>query len=164
MSALHTTAGVGFPKETKTYDQIHASDERYQLHNDGYGEDSEHQYAEESGCEDPEDEVDDLVKEDMKKLDDSFRGISKRYRLVNRIGEGMPQLLKAVLSLTVVQGPFLPYTKQRICYTMSTKTIGTCSETTNPITGRVHRQRNAGWKTDTDVHCPPSEKSLDTLR
>jgi cell division control protein 7 len=35
-----------------------------------------------------EDEVDESVVEDMKKLEESFKGISERYRLINRIGEG----------------------------------------------------------------------------
>ncbi|PYH95213.1 kinase-like protein [Aspergillus ellipticus CBS 707.79] len=46
---------------------------------------------EESGYEDDSrdgEEVDDSVKEDMKKLEDTFPGISVRFRLVNRIGEG----------------------------------------------------------------------------
>jgi cell division control protein 7 len=39
--------------------------------------------------EDEDDEpVDPSVKEDMKKLEDTFTGISKRFRLINRIGEG----------------------------------------------------------------------------
>ncbi|KAL4882330.1 kinase-like domain-containing protein [Aspergillus karnatakaensis] len=38
--------------------------------------------------EEEEEEVDEMVKEDMKKLEDSFPGISDRFRLVNRIGEG----------------------------------------------------------------------------
>ncbi|PGH00468.1 CDC7 protein kinase [Blastomyces parvus] len=33
-------------------------------------------------------EVDESVAEDMKKLESSFKGISSRYRLINRIGEG----------------------------------------------------------------------------
>lgn len=36
-----------------------------------------------------EEEVDESVREDMKKLEDTFPGISDRFRLVNRIGEGM---------------------------------------------------------------------------
>ncbi|PKX91577.1 serine/threonine protein kinase CDC7 [Aspergillus novofumigatus IBT 16806] len=40
------------------------------------------------GDEDEEEEVDDSVREDMKKLEDTFPGISDRFRLVNRIGEG----------------------------------------------------------------------------
>ncbi|RAL08416.1 serine/threonine protein kinase CDC7 [Aspergillus homomorphus CBS 101889] len=47
---------------------------------------------EENGLEefDPHDEedVDESVKEDMKRLEDTFPGISDRFRLVNRIGEG----------------------------------------------------------------------------
>ncbi|KAL3470190.1 kinase-like domain-containing protein [Aspergillus californicus] len=35
-----------------------------------------------------EEEVDEVVKEDMKKLEDTFPGISGSFRLVNRIGEG----------------------------------------------------------------------------
>ena len=35
-----------------------------------------------------EDEVDESVIEEMHKLEESFRGISRRYRLINRIGEG----------------------------------------------------------------------------
>lgn len=38
--------------------------------------------------EDSEDEVDDSVVEDMRRLEESFRGISQKYRLINRIGEG----------------------------------------------------------------------------
>jgi hypothetical protein len=35
-----------------------------------------------------EDEVEDSVIEDMRKLEENFRGISQKYRLINRIGEG----------------------------------------------------------------------------
>ncbi|KAL4805257.1 kinase-like domain-containing protein [Aspergillus unguis] len=38
--------------------------------------------------EDEVEEVDEVVKEDMRKLEDSFPGIAGRFRLVNRIGEG----------------------------------------------------------------------------
>ncbi|KAJ6178384.1 hypothetical protein N7519_008845 [Penicillium mononematosum] len=37
---------------------------------------------------DYEEEVDESVREDMRKLEDTFPGISDRFRLVNRIGEG----------------------------------------------------------------------------
>jgi cell division control protein 7 len=36
-----------------------------------------------------EEEVDESVREDMTKLEDTFPGISDRFRLVNRIGEGI---------------------------------------------------------------------------
>lgn len=35
-----------------------------------------------------EEEVDESVREEIKKLEDTFPGISDRFRLVNRIGEG----------------------------------------------------------------------------
>lgn len=42
---------------------------------------------------DYEEEVDESVREDMSKLEDTFPGISDRFRLVNRIGEGMTTFL-----------------------------------------------------------------------
>lgn len=36
-----------------------------------------------------EEEVEESVREDMDKLEDTFPGISDRFRLVNRIGEGI---------------------------------------------------------------------------
>lgn len=41
------------------------------------------------GESDLEEKVDVSVREDMGKLEDTFPGISDRFRLVNRIGEGM---------------------------------------------------------------------------
>ena len=35
-----------------------------------------------------DEEVDDLVAEDIERFETSFVGINKRYRLINRIGEG----------------------------------------------------------------------------
>ena len=35
-----------------------------------------------------EDDVDDSVAEDMRRMEENFTGISKKYRLINRIGEG----------------------------------------------------------------------------
>ncbi|KAL2441491.1 Cell cycle serine/threonine-protein kinase hsk1 [Exophiala dermatitidis] len=43
-------------------------------------------YSEESEA--SEDDVDESVVEDMRKLEENFKGISQRYRLINRIGEG----------------------------------------------------------------------------
>ncbi|KAF1988787.1 cell cycle protein kinase-like protein [Aulographum hederae CBS 113979] len=46
---------------------------------------------EESGCthtEESEEEVDDSVAEDMARFEETFKGISRRFRLINRIGEG----------------------------------------------------------------------------
>ncbi|KAK5064571.1 hypothetical protein LTR84_000404 [Exophiala bonariae] len=38
--------------------------------------------------EDSDDDIDDTVMEDMRKLEENFKGISQKYRLINRIGEG----------------------------------------------------------------------------
>ena len=35
-----------------------------------------------------DEEVDDMVAEDIERFENSFVGIDKRYRLINRIGEG----------------------------------------------------------------------------
>lgn len=45
-----------------------------------------------------EEEVDETVREDMNKLEDTFPGISDRFRLINRIGEGK-------LYFSTVNGP-----------------------------------------------------------
>lgn len=50
------------------------------------------QWSEEDEDEDEDDEeleIDETVAEDMQKLEDNFKGISEKYRLINRIGEGM---------------------------------------------------------------------------
>lgn len=36
-----------------------------------------------------DEDVEESVAEDMRKLEESFKGISQKYRLINRIGEGM---------------------------------------------------------------------------
>lgn len=42
---------------------------------------------------DSDDDIDETVIEDMRKLEESFKGISQKYRLINRIGEGMHKRL-----------------------------------------------------------------------
>lgn len=44
--------------------------------------------SDEDDEEESEDEVEESVIEDMQRLEESFRGISRKYRLINRIGEG----------------------------------------------------------------------------
>jgi len=39
-----------------------------------------------------DEEIDELVLEDMQKFEETFKGITKRYRLLNRIGEGIKSL------------------------------------------------------------------------
>ena len=42
----------------------------------------------ETGDNDSEGELEPSVLEDMQRIEESFRGINSRYRLINRIGEG----------------------------------------------------------------------------
>lgn len=51
--------------------------------NNGKTYDMDEHYEDEDG-----EPVDPSVREDMKRLEDTFTGISKRFRLINRIGEG----------------------------------------------------------------------------
>lgn len=60
-----------------------AMDHRVRLVSD---DDDEAEYS--TDVTDSEDEVDESVAEDMRKLEESFKGISQKYRLINRIGEG----------------------------------------------------------------------------
>jgi cell division control protein 7 len=45
---------------------------------------------------DGEAEVDPAVSEDMAKFEESFKGITKRFKLINRIGEGTRLLLSPI--------------------------------------------------------------------
>lgn len=51
---------------------------------------------------DYEEEVDESVREDMRKLEDTFPGISDRFRLVNRIGEG---ITGSAIGGSLIDGP-----------------------------------------------------------
>lgn len=54
-----------------------------------YEEEQEHEDdSASSGSEESDDVVNESVAEDMRKLEESFKGISQRFRLINRIGEG----------------------------------------------------------------------------
>lgn len=50
--------------------------------------------------EDTENEVDETVADDMRKLEENFKGISQKYRLINRIGEGMLSHYGSIALLT----------------------------------------------------------------
>ena len=58
---------------------------------DDHDEKSGQEEEEEAQQESEEEEVNESVAEDMQKLEESFKGISQQYRLINRIGEGMSQ-------------------------------------------------------------------------
>jgi len=66
-------------------------------------------YSDEEEDDQSEYEVDDTVAEDMRKLEENFKGISQKYRLINRIGEGMlvPPETRPIPNL--LQAPSQPY-------------------------------------------------------
>jgi hypothetical protein len=76
--------------------------------------------------EDEEEEVDETVLEDMRKLEMTFKGISERFRLINRIGEG-DVLASALLSndTNKHQEHSQPSIKPKTSSTINTATIGT---------------------------------------
>ncbi|KAE8395399.1 hypothetical protein ETB97_003108 [Aspergillus alliaceus] len=90
MSTLHTApTGIFELQKHEILKSSRATARHEYAREDGTATDSDasvEDYEEEA----PQDEedVDDSVKEDMKKLEDTFPGISDRFRLVNRIGEG----------------------------------------------------------------------------
>lgn len=77
---LHRSSSFRQPGSMK---HRHASEE-----DDGSGDNTDAS-QDQADFEEGEEEVDESVREDMKKLEDTFPGISDRFRLVNRIGEGM---------------------------------------------------------------------------
>ncbi|KAL2816338.1 kinase-like domain-containing protein [Aspergillus granulosus] len=91
MSMLHTAStrvpdsqriGATAPTVKYTLDVGLAENRDYRRE----GHPGEHDEEAEDPIED--EEVDEVVKEDMKRLEDTFPGISNQFRLVNRIGEG----------------------------------------------------------------------------
>lgn len=88
MSAHPAPAGVFELQRTDSLTQSRATGPNYVMEDDAATDsDVENQLQGQSDFEDDED-IDDSVKEDMRKLEESFPGISDRFRLVNRIGEG----------------------------------------------------------------------------
>lgn len=86
MSALHTVPDQFELQRTSSFREPETLKHKYAL-----GEEdntaSQSNTPHESDYE--EEEVDESVRDDMAKLEDTFPGISVRFRLVNKIGEGM---------------------------------------------------------------------------
>ena len=89
-----------------------------------------------------EDDVDESVAEDMRKLEESFKGISTRYRLINRIGEGEFGKIRSSAQLISVQAPSQRSTRlRRFLKTMKmSRTIP--HMTLKNSMARCRRQRN----------------------
>jgi len=88
MSAHPAPTEIFELQRTGSLTQARATGPNYVVEDDDAATDSDvdNQTQEQSDFED--EDIDDSVKEDMRKLEDSFPGISDRFRLVNRIGEG----------------------------------------------------------------------------
>lgn len=142
---------------------------KYTLENPMYVDEQAAQFRDGNDFEesqDEEDDVDDSVKEDMKKLEDSFRGISDRFRLVNRIGEGTISLFRGswlLLTMGNLQGLSLRYIKQKTFCTITIGMTGIYSRIIIATPGRVSRPNDAGWKTQ-GGHYLRNEPNLDMLR
>ena len=87
---------------------------------------------------DSEDEPDESVMEDMKKLEESFEGISQKYRLINRIGEGQHIQRGIGNPSNMPQVPFRPYTKRSSCFTSTTSMTRT-SQTATLLKTPLHQ-------------------------
>jgi len=72
-------------------DDLGIGEERDEDDDDLQGEGSE-------DSEDGEEVVDASVQEDMIKFEETFHGITERFRLINRIGEGQPTLIMPYFS------------------------------------------------------------------
>jgi hypothetical protein len=77
------------PESVETMEQYDSQDEQEEQDgDDATAEGSEGSY---DSTEEQEEEIDPQVLEDMIKFEESFQGISKRFRIINRIGEGKRQ-------------------------------------------------------------------------
>src|SRR5436190_9723391 len=85
------------------------------------GSDSEVSLELSDECE--QEELDESVVDDMRRLEENFKGISERFRLINRIGEGpFSKILRAQLFSTDhhPKGHFQLCIRQKICCMTST--------------------------------------------
>ena len=107
---------------------------------------------EDSGCtrsassdDEGEERIEDCVAEDMQKFEDSFKGINKRYRLLNRIGEGQrgsPSLPRGLLTLLPVKALSQRCIRRRISSTTTTETTGTSKGSGRHLAGKWYLTQN----------------------
>ncbi|OJJ43348.1 hypothetical protein ASPZODRAFT_103210 [Penicilliopsis zonata CBS 506.65] len=92
MSSLYTTGPVRASDSQRTLSYDKESAFKYTTEGDVETDSEGSADHSQAACRAEEtlevEEVDESVKEDMKRLEDTFPGISDRFRLVNRIGEG----------------------------------------------------------------------------
>jgi hypothetical protein len=121
--ASHGTCNPSAMEVPRPIQLVEDDDEEEEGEEDMVERDSYDEYEEE------DDDIDDSVVEDMRKLEESFKGISQKYRLINRIGEGtIHKLLSASISRTDrAQERSLQSTRPSNCFErrtiMTTRTI-----------------------------------------
>jgi hypothetical protein len=95
-----------------------------------------------------QDDIDESVREDMQKLEETFTGISERYRLINRIGEGRCHSTCDKTPLTRNRQEHFPlFTKRRIFCMIITKMTGMLTTTWTRISGKHLHPRSAALVT-----------------
>jgi hypothetical protein len=92
--------------------------------------------SDDSDCDDDPKES---VMEEMRKLEESFAGISQKYRLINRIGEGLQELETCWQLANLSQALSLPSTRPNSCPRMKRRTLRTDRWT---ISLKMHLHRN----------------------
>jgi len=78
-------------------------------------------------------EIEPAVREDMDKLEDTFHDMGLKFRMIDRIGEGMGDTsvsLDCQAAADLLQEPFRLFTKPKTCTTTIIRTTGTLSSTT----------------------------------
>lgn len=114
--------------------------------------------------EEEEDTIDDSVAEDMKKLEESFKGISQQYRLINRIGEGKLHQSLHILSSGInrVQEHSLQFTRPSNYFTKRTSMTMRMTWSRMLILTR-HPQSEEGCLGSAANHGHPKRESLSLL-
>jgi hypothetical protein len=95
-----------------------------------------------------EEDVDESVKEDMRKLEETFAGISDRFRLINRIGEGKYPLAldeEFFANDGSSKGLSRLFTRPKTSSTTIMRITGISVRTLATINGRLLRPKNADW-------------------
>jgi hypothetical protein len=99
-------------------------------------EDEESVYSD--AAEEEEYPTDPLVIEELEKFQTTFRGIEKRFRLINKIGEGLKLLLPlcGLCAANVIQGPSARCTKPKTCCTTGSTIAGTSKKSSHDLGAR----------------------------
>lgn len=128
----HDDAGGSTDEEPQEMEESEMKDEE-ESDDDGLSEASE----------ESDDAVDPAVAEDITKFQQSFQGITDRYRLIKRIGEGKLDCLSLgqwVNGTDAAQEHFLRFTRQRTYCMMASSTTGTLTKRRTKAGRNGHRR------------------------